>query len=211
MLTQRLSHLWNSTRRWLPGLLISLAFIVLFLTFIDVDELVAALRKADIRFLLAGSAVSVGWLLARGLVWQTLLRRRTSFRTAFLTICEGYLLNNFFPFRLGEVGRAFLISRKSPVKFMEAFSTILIERVLDLTYSAGILLLGVTFFVQATGANRVGWLVSGVMLLGLLGLYLLARHQTWALERFRQWTAHRPHLQQRGERFFNPFSSAYRC
>lgn len=205
MVKNYLSQFWNSTRRWLPGAVISLAFLVALLTLVKPAELIAALRQADGRFLLAATLVSVFWLLVRGLVWQTLLRRRASYRAVFLTVCEGYLLNSFFPFRLGEVGRAFLISRKSPVGFMEAFSTIVIERVLDLTYSAGILLLGVAFFVQASGASVVAWGIGIGMLIGLGLLFLLARHPGQVAERFQRLTNRWPRLQRLGGRLLLPF------
>lgn len=201
----RLGQFWNAVPRWLPGAVISLAFLIALFLLVKPAELLAALRRADGRFLLAAMLVSISWLLVRGLVWQTLLRRRASYRAVFLTVCEGYLLNSFFPFRLGEVGRAFLISRKSPVSFVEAFSTIVIERVLDLTYSAGILLLGVAFFVQASGARVVAWGIGIGMLFGLGLLFLLARHPDWVAERFQRLTGRWPRLQRLGERLLLPF------
>ena len=64
---------------------------------------------------------------AIGFVWMADPRDRLADTVAqprllsdvFWTIGEGYLLNNFLPFRLGEIGRAFLLSRKSDMQFME--------------------------------------------------------------------------------------------
>ena len=63
-------------------------------------------------------------------------------RDVFFADGEGYLLNNFLPFRLGELGRAFLLSRKSGMTFSEILPTIIIERAVDLAFSAAILLVG---------------------------------------------------------------------
>ena len=92
--------------------------------------------------------LSFVWILVRAKVWQTLLRNRASYRDVLFTVGEGYLLNNLLPFRLGELGRAFLISRKSEpstssgqrMQFAEVLPTIVIERVVDLGISAAILL-----------------------------------------------------------------------
>lgn len=200
-----MANFWKSARRWLPGVVISLAAIAAILYLVDLRELAAALRAADGRFLAAAVLVSTAWVFVRGAVWRALLQKRASYRHVFLTVCEGYLLNNFFPFRLGEVGRAFLISRKSEVGFMEALSTIVIERVLDLAYSAAILLLGVGFLVQAAGAETAASLIGGAMLFGLLILYLLARNRAWAVAHFDRLSQRWPLLQRRGGQFLASF------
>lgn len=200
-----MTNFWKSARRWLPGVLISLAAIAVILYLVDLRELAAALRAADGRFLVAAVLVSTAWVFVRGAVWRALLQKRASYRQVFLTVCEGYLLNNFFPFRLGEVGRAFLISRKSEVGFMEALSTIVIERVLDLAYSAAILLLGVGLLVQAAGAETAAFLIGGAMLFSLLVLYLLARNRAWAMTRFERISQRWPFLQRRGGQFLTSF------
>ncbi len=200
-----MSNFWKSARRWLPGVLVSLAAVAAILYFVDLKELASALQKADWRFLAAAVCVSTVWIFVRGAVWRALLQNRASYWRVFLTVCEGYLLNNFFPFRLGEVGRAFLISRKSEVGFMEALSTIVIERVLDLAYSAAVLLLGVSFLVQAAGAETVAYLIGGVMLFGLAVLYLLARNRAWAAARFERLSQRWPALQRLGGQFLSSF------
>jgi uncharacterized protein (TIRG00374 family) len=126
------------------------------------------------------------WLLVRGLVWRTLLRNRVSYPDVFLTLMEGYLLNSFLPFRLGEIGRAFLLSRKSDLKFVEILPTIIIERVTDLAFSAAILVAAVPFVVGAGGADRIGFVIGGIVVLGLVFLFLLARYRVAALDLLRR-------------------------
>ena len=98
-------------RRMLPGLLISLALIAAILYFVDLKAMVEAVKAANYAILALVFVMGILWLMVRGLVWRTLLRERVSYRDTFLTLMEGYLLNNFLPFRLGEIGRAFLLSR----------------------------------------------------------------------------------------------------
>ena len=148
---------WSKVRRWLPGALISLTLLAVIFYFIDIDQVVASLLQADFRLLLLAVALSISWIIIRGLVWWTLLKRRSSYKDAFLCMCEGYLLNNFLPFRLGEVGRAFLLSRKSKIRFMEIIPTVVIERVFDLMYAAGILILAVPFILGFSFVVKVIW------------------------------------------------------
>src|SRR5215208_944187 len=164
----------KDAKRWLPGALISILLIAAILYFVDLRAMLAAIRHAN--YALLGIAMVIGfmWMAVRAMVWRTLLRERATYQDVFFTIGEGYLLNNFLPFRLGEIGRAFLLSRKSDLQFMEILPTIVIERAMDLGYSAIILLAALPFVVGAGGAGRIGVLVGIVVLIGVIILYLMA-------------------------------------
>jgi uncharacterized protein (TIRG00374 family) len=200
-----MSNFWKSARRWLPGVIISLGLIAFILYKFNLHNLGQALLSANYWLLLLNLGISVIWLAVRGLVWRTLLRGKASYRDVFLTLSEGYLLNNVLPFRLGEVGRAFLLGRKSNLGFMEVFSTIVIERAVDLAFSAAILLSAVPFVVGAAGAGRIAILLGSLVIVGLAGLYVLARKHEWALALFHRLTARWPKLQMCGSNFLAPF------
>jgi len=138
-------------------------------------------------------------------MWRTLLRNKPSYKVTFFSLSEGYLMNNFLPFRLGEVGRAFLLSRKTDIQFMEVIPTIVIERVLDLMFSAGILIVSVPFVLKVSGADRIGYIVGGVMLVGLVGLFLLVQKRLWAENVFKRISLRWPKLQDIGGRLLASF------
>jgi len=202
-----MKNLWKSASRWLPGVLISLAAIVLIVKYVNFGRLVEAIRSANYWLLLVFMVASLVWLGVRGIVWRTLLCDRASFRDVFLTISEGYLLNNFLPFRLGEVGRAFLLGRKTKLGFMDVLSTIVIERALDLAFSAAILLSAIPFVVGAAGAGPTAVLLGTLVLAGLVVLYLLARNQERAMRLFNLLTARSYRLQKLGVDFLTPLFS----
>lgn len=185
----------KDSKRWLPGALISLILIAAILYFVDFGAMAEAVRSANYAVLAGAMALSFAWLAVRAIVWRTLLRERATYKDVFFTVGEGYLLNNFLPFRLGEIGRAFLLSRKSSLHFAEILPTIVIERVVDLGFSAIMLLAALPFVVGAQGSERIGILVGSVVLIGLLGLYLLARNRQWALNVFRRLAVRWPVLQ----------------
>ncbi len=198
-----MSSFWRSTRRWLPGLVISLGAIAAILYFVDLERFVAALRSADYRFVLAVLGTALVWLVLRAMVWHTILRGRARYPDVFLTMCEGYLLNNFLPFRLGEIGRAFLLGRKTGLGFLEVLPSVIIERVLDLAFAAAILLSAVPFVVGAAAAGQIALVIGVLVLAGLVVLYLLARNREWALRLFARLSARRPNLQARGGEFLS--------
>ncbi|MCL4271151.1 MAG: flippase-like domain-containing protein, partial [Anaerolineales bacterium] len=126
-------------KRIIPGALISVLLIAALLYFVDFPTMWRSIQNANYT-ILAGSAVfSFVWIMIRAKVWQTLMRDKPKYVDVLFAAGEGYLLNNFLPFRLGELGRAFLLSRKSGLAFSEILPTIVIERVVDLVFSAGLL------------------------------------------------------------------------
>jgi len=192
-------------KRWLPGAIISILLIAAILYFVDLRAMLDAIRHANYGLLAIALTIGFLWMVVRAVVWRTLLRNRASYQAVFWTIGEGYLLNNFLPFRLGEIGRAFLLSRKSDLQFMEILPTIVIERVMDLGYSAIILLAALPFIVSAGGAERIGIIVGIIVLIGFVILYLLARYNQWALDLFHRLSARWPTLQRVGGNFLESF------
>jgi uncharacterized protein (TIRG00374 family) len=195
----------KNAKRWLPGALISILLIIVILYFVDLRAMLDAIRNANYGLL--GIALLIGfiWMAVRAIVWRTLLRERASYSDVFLTVGEGYLLNNFLPFRLGEIGRAFLLSRKSDMQFMEILPTIVIERAMDLGYSAIILLAALPYVVGTQGAERIGVIVGIIVLVGFTFLYILARNNQWALDLFHRLSARWPALQRLGGSFLESF------
>ena len=198
----------KDAKRLLPGTIVSILLIAAILYFVDLRAMVAAIRNANYGLLAIATVIGFLWMLVRAIVWRTLLRERASLKDVFFTVGEGYLLNNFLPFRLGEIGRAFLLSRKSGMQFMEVLPTIVIERVVDLGYSAIILLAALPFVVGAEGAEdaeRIGVIVGVIVFIGIVILYVLARYNRWALDVFHKLSARWPSLQKFGGSFLESF------
>ena len=193
-----MSKFWKSARRWLPGAIISLIAILVIIHFVDLNRFIAAVHSANYWLILLSLPVSIVWLMVRGIVWRTLLRGRASYRDVFWTLCEGYLLNSVLPFRLGEVGRTFLLGRKARLGFMDVLSTIIIERIVDVAFSAAILLSAVPFVVGAAGAGRIAIIIGVLVVIGMVVLYVLARNRAWSLAMFQRISARWPKLQKQG-------------
>lgn len=192
-------------KRWLPGAIISLVLIAAILYFVDLGAMMDAVRRANYWLLLFTFSLGFLWLFIRAIVWRTLLRERATLSDVFFTLGEGYLLNNFLPFRLGEVGRAFLLSRKSEIRFVEILPTIVIERAMDLGYNAIILLAALPFVVGAEGTEQIGYIVGAVVVMGFVILYLIARYNQKALDIFHKLSQRWPALQRFGGSFLESF------
>jgi uncharacterized protein (TIRG00374 family) len=185
----------------LPGIIISLVALALVLYFVDLKKVLAALQQADYRYLPLVLVVYLLSLFARAAAWRTLLQEQVDYVRTFFLVNAGYFLNSILPFRLGEVGRAFLVSQNSPVSFWEAASTILIERAFDMMLSVSLILATLPFVVALTlSPEAASWAlpaalsVGSVVLLALLFLHLLARNRLRALGWLEKLAEHRPWL-----------------
>jgi uncharacterized protein (TIRG00374 family) len=157
--------------------MISLVALVVVFSMLDLKKFIQALLRADLRFILAGIFATLLWLVIRGFVWRTLLQNKASFRDSFLTINEGYLLNNILPFRLGEIARAFLMSRKAALDFWQVIPSIIIERALDLAIAAGLFLSTLPFVIGVSWAKQAAIGIGIIVLAGLGAIYILARNR----------------------------------
>jgi uncharacterized protein (TIRG00374 family) len=152
----------------LVGVLISVAALIALTQLVDVRRTAEVLARTDPLPLLVALAVVVAQLVLRSIRWGVLLPptegRRIVVRRIAPVLLVGYLGNVALPARLGEVVRAYLLSRREPVAFSTSLGTVFLERVLDL---ATLALVG---FVAAVVADGPLWIVSGMGLAAALGL-----------------------------------------
>ena len=195
----------KEARRWLPGAVISVLLIAGLLYFVDLPKVFAAIAAADYGLLAVAAVLSMGWMLLRAVVWRTLLQERASYHDVLMSLSEGYLLNGILPLRLGEIGRAFMLSRKSTLAFAEVLPTIIIERAVDIGFTAALFLAALPFVAGAAGAGRIGLVVGVIVLIGLAGMYVLARQQARALALFHRLGARWPVVQRLVGGLLEPF------
>jgi hypothetical protein len=179
----RPSILRDLLRNW-PGFLISLVLLIAVFWYADTSVLIEAIRLAEYLYFIPAFLVFFGAIGLRAMAWRTLLMDRVSIGRTFMTLNEGYLLNNILPFRLGEVGRAFLMSRTAKLGFFQVASTILIERAIDMIMVVGLLLTTLPLVIGVDWARPTAVIVGIGVGSGLLTLYLVARFQKSILNWF---------------------------
>ncbi len=167
--------LWPGLRRWLPGLLISGIALWLVLRTIAWNKVAGALQTMRLSTLALAVLIYIISMIARAACWQTLLQRKVPFKRAFLVMNEGYLLNNIFPFRLGEVGRAVLMGNSGPIGILPVLSTIIVERSYDLVLASSILLSTLPLVLAMDWARPLALAILGIVVLGLCAVVVMAR------------------------------------
>lgn len=183
--------LWRDVRRWLPGVLISVvALFALFrlASWQDLGMAFSTIQPLNLGVALCLTILSLG---TRGLAWRVLLERKATLRQAFFVVNEGYLLNNLFPLRAGEFGRAVFMGRVTGLGPLHVLSTIVIERAFDMAMAAGLLLTTLPLALGMSWARPVAILTLVLVIVGLTLLYLMARYnqqvQDWLLRLGKRW------------------------
>lgn len=164
------------------GLLISVLASGLLIWFVDLEEVLQALRKLDYRYfppMLVLMVISFG---TRAAGWRTILPEKVTLWKTFLIINAGYFINTILPFRMGEVARAFLL-KPSGLSFWEAIPTIILERVFDLILAVSLFLGALPFILNYPQGIRYALFLGGLVIVGLLLLYLVVRFQNPILDR----------------------------
>jgi glycosyltransferase 2 family protein len=181
---------WQGIRRWLPGLFISLLAVFFLVRLTNWEDLRQALLMMDLRWLPLALLAYLLSMALRAFAWATLLQHKASIWRVFLTLNEGYLLNNLFPFRLGELGRAFLLGGAINLSPLFIFSTIFIERAYDLAIASGLLLATLPLVLGVEYARPAALATLALVVVGLVSLFLAARNRN-QIKRFLERTAGR--------------------
>jgi len=156
-------------RVWI-GIGVSLICLALALRGIQWGQVWQHLGRARYPYLVAAALVLTAGLGARAFRWQLLFfPRRDLPRTRLFAISNiGYLLINILPARVGDLARAYLVSRGGQVSAAHALSTIIVERIYD-TLSTLLLLALVSPLIPLPR-----WAIRGGLIVGAVTVALTA-------------------------------------
>jgi uncharacterized protein (TIRG00374 family) len=166
---------------WL-GVLISIVFIWLALRGLRLDEFWGAVKQANYIWLIPGIAVYFVGVWVRAWRWHYLLGpiKKIPTKTMFPITTIGYMGNNIYPARAGEVLRAVILKRKEGVSVSASLATIIVERIFDGVVMLAFVFVNLPELAKLTGASgfvgniqQVAVIGTGVFL-GALAVFLLA-------------------------------------
>ena len=156
----------NRPRVWLTilGIAMSAAAVIVLLRAIDAADTWRRLREANLLWFGAACVATVAGYLVRAIRWGELLApvRRPPLRRLFAATMVGFLAINTLPARLGELVRAFALSRPEGISTATVLGSVAVERVLDLVA------LGIFWSLSLIVAPLPGWFRwSGFATLGI--------------------------------------------
>jgi hypothetical protein len=155
----------SNYKRWLIwlGLIISAFFLYLAFREINFAELWRTLQGAQMVWLIPGLVIYFLGMLVRAWRWQYLLNplKRVSISTLFQTLMIGYMGNNVFPLRMGEVLRAVVLKRRDEVSISGCLATIVVEKIFDAVVVVGFVLLNLGQLARLPGGGGLAQ-ISGL-------------------------------------------------
>ncbi len=125
------------SRQLIIGLVISVIFFALAVLDIDPAQVWTAFTRANYLALIPALLVYFIGVWVRAVRWRILLRpilpekSRSGLLRIFEVVVIGYMGNNVFPARIGELVRAYVLSLRENVRKTATLATILVERIFD--------------------------------------------------------------------------------
>lgn len=169
----------HTVLRWLPGVALTLAAFAFLAYKIDWSVFFIELASFPIEVLALAVLIYLGSMVARAIASYILLQRKVSLGTAILVMNEGYFLNNILPARVGEIGRAWLMGRRSGLGTFWVFSTIVVERAYDVAFAAALLLMTLPLVLNMGQSYTLVTILLGAIVIGLFSIYLAAKNRGW--------------------------------
>ena len=181
---------------WL-GLIISAIFLWLAFRKVDFTLVWQRLRTANLAYVALGIVAYFLALFIRTWRWKVLLlpMKRISLLRLFPVLSAGYMANNIYPARAGDLLRTVLLRKKEEVPISASLATIIVEHLFDGIAILALVLLNLrqlTNFapnsqwvgIIETSASWVG-LIFGLILLVFVSMVLLPekmhRFTTWVI------------------------------
>lgn len=168
---------------WL-GVAISAFFLWLVLRGLDLSAFWGEVAQANYWWLLPGVGLYMVALWARAWRWHYLLRPLKAVPTAtmFPIVTIGYMGNNVYPARAGEVLRAVVLKRREGVAISASLATIIVERIFDGVVMLAFIFVNLGELARLTGGAGLGESLSiqqialwgTLAFVGALAVFLLA-------------------------------------
>jgi uncharacterized protein (TIRG00374 family) len=152
---------------WL-GVLISIIFIWLALGGLQLNEFWSAVRQANYIWLIPGVGVYFIGVWIRAWRWHFLLGpiKKIPTKTIFPITTIGYMGNNIYPARAGEVLRAVILKRREGVGISASLATIIVERIFDGVVMLAFVFVNLQELAKLTGASGFVGNIQQVAIIG---------------------------------------------
>ncbi len=166
--------------KWLAvglGLLISVVFLWFAFRNLNPAAVWGEIQHVNVGWLLVGAVWYFVGVTLISMRWQFLLRsiKPISLRSLIPLVAIGYMGNNVYPFRSGEILRVLLLQRNYQVPVARAATTVIVERVFDGLVMLTFIMVSLLFVdIQAVEIKRVAMVAAPIFLTAVAVFFVLA-------------------------------------
>jgi len=157
------------------SLAVGILLLVVLIWWTGIDKIGAAIGSASPLWLAAAALIILPAYIVRAIRWKLLLhpvKKTVRVSNTFWSTAVGFMVNTLIPIRLGEFVRAYILGEKEETGFGPSFSSIVVERTLDLI---GLLSIGiVTMFLVSAQADLSNLAVNIFIAVAVLITAILA-------------------------------------
>lgn len=182
------NSIWKRIARpkTIGGFLISVLGLYLAFRKFDGAEFWASLRQTNLWIFGLSMVVMVLMVVVRAWRWKYLIYPLNNLPVKKLFEMEmiGFFGNNVFPFRLGEILRAYALSKAQQMPVGVVLGTIVVERTLDSLTFLLILICGAIFFPGMPVWVRTSGIIAGVIIFIFLILIYISHLKKYTLKDF---------------------------
>ncbi|MFN2226940.1 MAG: lysylphosphatidylglycerol synthase transmembrane domain-containing protein [Anaerolineae bacterium] len=159
---------------WL-GMAISAIFLYFALRGLDLPTVWQHMKEAEYWWLLPGVAIYFFGVWARTWRWHYMLRalKPVPLRRLFPVVCIGYMGNNIYPARIGELLRAYVLRQKEGVSVSASLATILVERIFDGVVMLLFVFVGLPLAPAIPDEWRRFVVIFSLLFFGALGVFFI--------------------------------------
>jgi glycosyltransferase 2 family protein len=154
-------------RRWIfwVGVVISVVLLYFSLRGLKLDEVWQDLRVANLWWIVPGVAAYFVAVAVRTWRWKYLLRpiKTVSIGRLYPVVVIGYMGNNVYPARAGELVRAYVLRRNEDIPIGFSLATVLLERLIDGIVMVAFVLVGLPNIAGLPTAAKDVVLIFGAL------------------------------------------------
>ena len=157
-----------------------LSFTGIYIAFLDtnIENLFNEFKNVNYLGLIISTLLLIFSCLIRAYRWQILINplENISINKIFSSTMIGYFGNGLLAFRLGELLKAYSVSKNSKIDTAQAFGTVIIERFLDLLMVLLLFIVVIPWFPFDNKAIKLGIMTFGIATLVIsIALFLFLK------------------------------------
>jgi glycosyltransferase 2 family protein len=136
--------------QFLIGIGISSVFIYLSFSKMNFDEIFRSILSVKIRYVILSTLVSTASIAIRAVRWKYIIPVKNINNNWNIISANyiGFMMNNIFPAKLGDVTRAYILGDKEGISKTSVFASVVIERFIDIISILLIFLIASIFFTN---------------------------------------------------------------
>ena len=144
------------------SLVVGILLLIALIWWTGIDKIGAVIGSASPLWLAAAATVILPSYILKAIRWKLLLlpvKKNVRVSNTFWSTALGNMVNTLIPIRLGEFARAYILGEKERTGFAPCFSSIVVERTLDLI---GLLSIGVVTMLMVSAQTSLSSLVANI-------------------------------------------------